>query len=89
MLFKWRVNMKNLVNSYSLTGNNEALAKSVAEEFAAVCINIAELKHKTMGSIGVCCVRESLKPVLDDKEELVKIHGVSVNAGDYRPIKIL
>lgn len=43
--------MKIAVISYSLTGNNEALAKSVAEEFAAEHIKIKEPKSRTMGSI--------------------------------------
>jgi multimeric flavodoxin WrbA len=43
--------MKIVVISYSLTGNNEALANSIAEEFAAEHIKITEPKPRTMGSI--------------------------------------
>lgn len=43
--------MKIVVVSYSLTGNNEALAKSVADEFAVEHIKITEPKPRTMGSI--------------------------------------
>lgn len=43
--------MKIAVISYSLTGNNEALAKSIAEEFAVEHIKITEPKPRTMGSI--------------------------------------
>ena len=43
--------MKIGVISYSLTGNNEALANSVAEEFAAEHIKITEPKPRTTGSI--------------------------------------
>ena len=43
--------MKIGVISYSLTGNNEALANSVAEEFAAEHIRITEPKPRTVGSI--------------------------------------
>jgi flavodoxin len=43
--------MKIAVISYSLTGNNEALANSVAEEFAAEHIKITEPKPRTTGSI--------------------------------------
>jgi len=43
--------MKIAVISYSLTGNNEALARSVAEKFAANHIKIKELKPRTMGLI--------------------------------------
>ncbi|WP_313344639.1 hypothetical protein [Sedimentibacter sp.] len=43
--------MKIAVISYSLTGNNEALANSIAEEFAGEHIKIKEPKYRTMGSI--------------------------------------
>jgi hypothetical protein len=43
--------MKMIVISYSLTGNNEALANSIAEEFAVEHIKITEPKPHTMGSI--------------------------------------
>ena len=43
--------MKIVVISYSLTGNNEALASSIAKEFAAEHIKIKEPKPRTMGSI--------------------------------------
>ena len=43
--------MKVIVISYSLTGNNEALANSIAAEFAAEQIKITETKPRTMGAI--------------------------------------
>ena len=43
--------MKTAVISYSLTGNNEALANSIAAEFAAEHIKITESKPRTMGAI--------------------------------------
>lgn len=43
--------MKIGVISYSLTGNNEALANSIAEEFAVEHIKIKETKPRNMGSI--------------------------------------
>ena len=43
--------MKILVLSYSLTGNNEALAASVASELAAEHIKITESKSRTTGAI--------------------------------------
>jgi multimeric flavodoxin WrbA len=43
--------MKIAVVSYSLTGNNEALANSVAEEFSAEHMKITKPKPRTMGSI--------------------------------------
>ena len=43
--------MKIAVVSYSLTGNNEALAGSVAEKLTAEHIKIAETKLRTMGTI--------------------------------------
>lgn len=43
--------MKTMVISYSLTGNNEALANRIAEEFEAERIKITEPKPRTMGTI--------------------------------------
>ena len=43
--------MKVIVISYSLTGNNDALAASIAAEFAADHIKISESKPRTMGTI--------------------------------------
>lgn len=43
--------MRIAVVSYSLTGNNEALAGSVAKELAAEHIKVTEPKPRTMGSI--------------------------------------
>ena len=43
--------MKTAVVSYSMTGNNEALAASAAKEFAAEHIKITEPKPRKMGSI--------------------------------------
>ena len=43
--------MNILVISYSLTGNNEALASSIAKELAAEHIKITEAKPRTTGSI--------------------------------------
>lgn len=43
--------MKVIVISYSLTGNNEALASSIATEFAAEHIKISESKTRNMGTI--------------------------------------
>jgi multimeric flavodoxin WrbA len=43
--------MKIIVISYSFTGNNAALANSIAAEFAAEHIKITESKPRTMGAI--------------------------------------
>lgn len=43
--------MNIVVISYSLTGNNEALAKSIAEKLAVEHIKITEPKPRTMGTI--------------------------------------
>jgi hypothetical protein len=43
--------MKIIVISYSFTGNNEALAASVANELSVDHIRISESKLRTMGSI--------------------------------------
>jgi hypothetical protein len=43
--------MKSIIVSYSLTGNNEALAGSVAKELSVEHIKISEPKPRAMGSI--------------------------------------
>lgn len=43
--------MKIVIISYSFTGNNEALAKSIAAEFAAEHIKITESRPRTTGTI--------------------------------------
>ena len=43
--------MKTIVLSYSKTGNNEELAKSIAKELAVEHIKVTERKKRTMGSI--------------------------------------
>lgn len=43
--------MKIIIISYSLTGNNEALATSIATEIAAEHIKISESKTRNMGTI--------------------------------------
>ncbi len=43
--------MKTAVVSYSMTGNNEALAGSVAKELEAEHISVTEAKKRTMGTI--------------------------------------
>lgn len=43
--------MKVIVISYSLTGNNEALAKSIATEFGAEHIKLTESKTRTISTI--------------------------------------
>jgi len=44
--------MKTVIISYSLTGNNEALAKRIAEELKAEHIRITEPKKRTYGTIA-------------------------------------
>ncbi len=44
--------MKKIVISYSLTGNNEALASSIAKEISAQHIKISELNKRTIGTIA-------------------------------------
>lgn len=43
--------MKTVIMSYSLTGNNEALAKRIAEELKVDHIRITEPKKRTYGTI--------------------------------------
>jgi hypothetical protein len=45
--------MKIAVMSYSLTGNNQALAENIAKEIAAEHIKITGVKQQTMGSIVI------------------------------------
>ncbi|MDK2952490.1 MAG: hypothetical protein PWQ77_2155 [Kosmotogales bacterium] len=45
--------MKTAVISYSYTGNNDALANSVARELTADHIQISEKKPRTMGTIAL------------------------------------
>lgn len=42
--------MKAMVISYSLTGNNENLARKLAQEMAAEHVSISEAKPRTMGT---------------------------------------
>ncbi len=44
--------MKTVIMSYSLTGNNEALAKGIAEELKVEHIRITEPKKRTYGTIA-------------------------------------
>lgn len=44
--------MKTAVISYSLTGNNQDLARSLAERLEAEHISITEPTHRTMGTIA-------------------------------------
>lgn len=44
--------MKTVVMSYSFTGNNEALAKRIAEELKVEHIRITEPKERTIGTIA-------------------------------------
>lgn len=45
--------MKKLVISYSMTGNNEAFARSIAADLGAEHIKITELKKRTNGRIAL------------------------------------
>lgn len=62
--------MKILAVSYSSTGNNEALAKSVAEEFAAEHLIITEMKSHTIGSIVIDMIFNRTPQVQPLPEEL-------------------
>ncbi len=45
--------MQTIVISYSLTGNNDALATSIATELVAKHIKIIESKPRTNGTIAL------------------------------------
>jgi len=60
------------VISYSLTGNNEALAASIAAEFAAEHIKITESKPRTMGTIIFDMLfnrTPKVNPIIDKAED--------------------
>jgi hypothetical protein len=65
--------MKIVVISYSFTGNNEALASSVAEEFAVEHIKIKETKQRTGGSIILDIIfnrTPKVQPTVDSLENV-------------------
>ena len=55
--------MKVIVISYSFTGNNEALASSIAAEFTAEHIKITESKPRTFGKIILDIIFNRTPPV--------------------------
>jgi len=64
--------MRVTVISYSLTGNNEALATSIAAEFAAEHIKISESKPRTMGTIILDILfnrTPHVNPIIDKVED--------------------
>ena len=63
--------MNVVVISYSLTGNNEALAKSISEKFAAEHIKITEPKPRTMGAIVLDVIFNKTPKVQPPPETLV------------------
>jgi len=63
--------MNVVVISYSLTGNNEALAKSISERFTAKHIKIKEPKPRTMGTIVLDVIFNKTPKVQPPPETLV------------------
>lgn len=69
--------MKTVVISYSLTGNNEALANSIAKEFGVEHIKITESKPRAMGTIAkdmLFNITPKVKPIpetLDNYEQIL------------------
>jgi multimeric flavodoxin WrbA len=64
--------MKTIVISYSLTGNNDALATSIAAELAAKHIKIKELKPRTNGTIAFDMLfnrTPQVDPIVDKVED--------------------
>lgn len=64
--------MKVIVISYSFTGNNEALANSIAAEFAAEHIKITESKPRNMGTIILDILfnrMPQVNPIVDKVED--------------------
>lgn len=67
--------MKTIVISYSLTGNNEALASSVAEELRAERIRITEPKPRTTGTIFLDLIFKRT-PKIQQMPERLKNHDL-------------
>lgn len=72
--------MKTVIVSYSLTGNNEALANSIAEEFEVEHIKISEPKPRAMGSIILDLILNrtpQVQPIPDrlEKYDLILFFG--------------
>lgn len=65
--------MKSVIISYSLTGNNEDLANSVAEELGIEHIKIKEPKRRTMGSIVLDIMTNRSPRVLPEPDTLNKV----------------
>ncbi len=68
--------MNFVVISYSLTGNNEALAKSIAEKFAAKHIKITETKPRTMGTIVLDVIFNKTPKVQPPPETLINYDSI-------------
>ena len=72
--------MKVIVISYSLTGNNDALATSIAAEFAADHIKISESKPRTMGTIFLD-VLFNRTPQVNPKVDMVEDNDLVIFVG--------
>jgi len=72
--------MKIVVVSYSLTGNNEALANRIAEEFAVEHIKIKESKSRTIGSIVLDLILKRT-PLVQPTPEVLKEYDLILFLG--------
>jgi hypothetical protein len=74
--------MKTSVISYSLTGNNEALAHSLAAALQAEHVRIAEVRQRTIGMIVLDMIfnrtphiQFPIKEIVQNDYEGIKLHA--------------
>lgn len=69
--------MKTVVMSYSLTGNNEALAKRIAEDLKVEHIRITEQKKRTFGTIAADIIFRRT-PRTEPKPEVISAYDMII-----------
>lgn len=69
--------MKTAIMSYSLTGNNEALAKRIAEELNVEHIRITEPKKRTYGTIAADLVF-GRTPQTEPMPQIISAYGLII-----------
>lgn len=74
--------MNIAVISYSFTGNNEALARSVAKALSAEYIRISEAKPRTLGRITFDMIFDRI-PLVQPKPEQIGKYDIILFFGPY------
>jgi flavodoxin len=72
--------MKKLVISYSMTGNNDGLAKSIAADLGAEHIKITEPKKRTNGKIAMDVILNRTPKINESIDDLDK-YGLIIFVG--------